>query len=58
MNKLYKPLVIILYLLSFFILLFCIKVRLNRNLYLSTDFRLLLLGLVCVFIYISGYILT
>ena len=58
MNKLYKPLVIILYLLSFFILLFCIKVRLNRTLYLSTDFRLLLLGLVCVFIYISGYILT
>ena len=56
-NRVYKSLVIILYLLSLFILLFCIKIRLTPNVYIDTKFRMLLLGLVCLFIYIAGYIL-
>lgn len=57
-NKLYKSLVIIFYLLSFFILLFCIKVRVTPNVYLKTNFRLILLSILCLFIYISGFILV
>lgn len=57
-NKLFKYLVIIFYLLSFFILLFCIKVRITPNIYLKTDIRLILLFVLCLFIYICGYILV
>ena len=57
-NKFYKALVIIFYLLSFFILLFCIKVRLTPHVYLKTNFRLILLFIVCLLVYINGYILT
>lgn len=57
-DKLYKSLVIIFYLLSFFILLFCIKVRITPNVYLKADFRLMLLFILCLFIYIAGFILV
>ncbi len=57
-NKYYKTFVIVSYLLSFLILLFCIKVRLTPNIYMHTDFRLLLLFIVCLFIYINGFILV
>lgn len=58
MKKIYKYLIITFYLLSLLILLFCIKVRLTPNIYISTDFRLILLAIVCLFIYINGYLLT
>lgn len=56
-NKLWKSLVIIFYLLSFFILLFCIKVRLTPNIYIKTNIRITLIFIICMFIYIAGYIL-
>ena len=56
-NKYYTFLAVSLYILSFFILLFCIIIRLTPNIYLTTRFKLLLLFLVFLFIYISGYIL-
>lgn len=56
-NKFYKTLIIIFYLLSFLILLFCIKVRLTPNIYLKTNFRLMLLFIVCLLIYVNGFIL-
>ena len=56
-KSLYKALVVTLYLLSFLILLFCIRIRFIPNIYLYTNYRLLLLLLVCVFIYLGGYIL-
>lgn len=57
-NKIYKALIIVFYLLSFLILLFCIKVRLTPHIYLETGFRLILLLIVCIFIYINGYLLV
>lgn len=57
-NKNYNILAIIFYLISLLILLFCISIRLKPNVYLRTNFRLFLLFLVCVMIYISGYILV
>ena len=57
-DKLYKSLVIIFYLLSFFILLFCIKVRVTPYVYLKTNVRLILLFILCLFIYIAGFILV
>lgn len=57
-NKLYKMLVIVFYLLSFLILLYCIKIRLTPGIYLDTKVRLILLFLVCLFIYLSGFILV
>lgn len=56
-NKAYKSLVVIFYLLSLFILMFCIRVRLTPHVYLKTNFRLILLFVVCLLIYINGYIL-
>ena len=56
-NKLFKALVIIFYLLSLFILLFCIKVRLTKNVYIETAPRIILLIISCLLIYINGYIL-
>lgn len=57
-DKTYKYLTVFFYLASLFILLFCIRVRIHSNIYLSTDVRLILLLLVCIFIYIGGYILV
>lgn len=57
-NKIYKALIIIFYILSFLILFFCINIRLTPNLYLYTSFRLNLLFIACLFIYISGYLLV
>ena len=57
-NKDYNILAIIFYLLSLLILVICIAVKINPNIYLKTGFRLFLLFLVCVFIYIAGYILV
>ena len=57
-KNLYKPIVFILYLLSFFILCFCIKVRLTPKIYIKTDIRIILLFILCMFIYVNGYILV
>ena len=57
-NKIYKSLVIIFYLLSLFILLFCLKIRLTPNVYIKTNARIILLLLVCILIYINSYILV
>ena len=57
-NKIYKILSIVLYVLSFLILLFCVNNGLNSNIYLNLNGRLILLSIVCIFIYISGFILV
>lgn len=57
-NKIYTLITIVLYLLSLFILLFCIKIRLTPNVYLYTNTRLMLFLIVCLLIYINGYILV
>lgn len=57
-NNLYKSLVVIFYLSSFLILIYCIKVRLTPNIYLPTKERLILLFIVCILIHIGGYILV
>ena len=56
-KKLYKAIIVILYLLAFFIFSFFIKVRLTPNVYIHLDYRLILLFLACIFIYINGYLL-
>ena len=56
-NKLYGYLSVFCYVVSFLILLFCINVKLIPNFYLNTRGRLVLLSIVCIFIYLSGYIL-
>ena len=57
-NKVYKTLAIIFYLISLFILLFCLKVRLNSGIYIYTNIRLMLLGISCILIYLAGFILV
>ena len=57
-NKFYKTIVIIFYLLSLFILLFCLKIRLTPNTYIETSARIILLLIVCLLIYINGFILV
>ena len=57
-NKVYKTLSIIFYLLSLFILLFCIKVRLSSGIYIYTNVRLMLLAISCIFIYLASFILV
>lgn len=57
-NKVYKTLAIIFYLISLFILLFCLKVRLSSRLYIYTKVRLILLSLTCILIYLAGFILV
>ena len=57
-NKIYKSLVIIFYVLSLAILLFCIKVRLTPNVFMETLPRIILLFIACLLIYINGYILV
>ena len=57
-NKLYKILAFIFYLLSLFILLFCLRVRLTSGLYIYTHIRIILLLIACIFIYLAGLILV
>ena len=57
-NKLYKILIFVFYALSLFILLFCLKVRLNSTIYIYTHIRLILIFISCLLIYLSGYILV
>lgn len=57
-KNIYKIIMFILYLLSFFILCFCIKVRLTPKIYIKTNIRIILLFILCIFIYINGYILV
>lgn len=57
-EKTYRKIIVLLYLFSLFIILYCIKIRLTPNIYLKTDARLVLLFLVCIFLYISGYLLV
>lgn len=57
-DKFYKTLIIIFYTMSFLILLFCIKVGLTPNMYLTIKFKLILMFFVCLFVYLSGYILV
>ena len=57
-NKLYKLLVFVFYLISLFILLFCLKIRLTSGIYIYTRIRIILLFIACIFIYLSGLILV
>lgn len=57
-NKIYKVLPIILYLLSFLILMFCVKKGLNYNTYLNINTKLMLLTISFIFIYIGGFLLV
>ena len=57
-NKLYELLVFIFYLLSLFILLFCLKVRLTSGIYIYTHIRIILLLIACIFIYLAGLVLV
>ena len=57
-NKFYKYLAVLFYLLSFFLLIFSIKVKRINGVDLNINFRLVILFLVCMLIYISGFILT
>lgn len=56
-EKIYKLIPVVFYVVSLFILLYCIKIRLTPNVYMETNGRLFLLLIVCILIYISGYIL-
>lgn len=56
-KKIYKILIILMYILSFLILSYCLKIRLTSGVYLGTRTRLILLAFVCLFIYINGYLL-
>lgn len=57
-NRLYKLLVFIFYLISLFILLFCLKIRLTSGIYIYTHIRIILLLIACIFIYLAGLILV
>lgn len=57
-EKIYIPIVNLLYILSTFILVYCIRIRFNPNVYLETDARLIILLTVCLFIYFAGYLLV
>ena len=57
-NKVYGYFSIICYVVSFLILLFCINLKLIPNFYLNARGRLVLLSIVCILIYVSGYILV
>ena len=57
-NKFNKTLAIIFYVLSLFILLFCLKVRLSSGIYIYTKIRLMLLVIACILIYLAGFILV
>ena len=57
-NKIYKSVVFVFYILSFLICIVSIKKRIIANITLSTNFRLVLLFIACILIYINGLILT
>lgn len=56
-NKIYGYLSVFCYLISSFILMFCIGLKLIPNFNISTSLKILLLLVVCILIYISGFIL-
>lgn len=57
-DKTYRKIIVVLYLLSLLIIMYCIKIRLTPNIYLKTDARLFMLAFVCIFLYIAGYLLV
>ena len=57
-NKIYKFLAFIFYFLSVLILLYCIKIRLTKGIYLKTNYRMLMLLISSILIYLGGYILV
>ena len=57
-KKIYKILAFTFYILSFLILLYCIKIRLTSNINIKTHVRIILLFIVCVLNYLNGYILV
>lgn len=57
-NKLYKILIFIFYVLSFLIVLFCTRIKTISNIDFNTSFRLILLFISYIFIYMNGVLLT
>lgn len=57
-NKLYKSLIFILYILSFFCLLLSVNVKLIPNINFKTNVKLILFCITCISIYISGYFMV
>ena len=57
-DKILKYIVILCYVLSTLILFHCIRIRLRPGAYILTNNRLLLLGIVCVLVYIASVILV
>lgn len=57
-SKLYISSAIICYIMSFIILLGCIIIRLIPNILLNINIRIILLLIVCILIYIGGFILV
>ena len=57
-DKILKYIVILCYVLSTLILFHCIRIRLRPGAYILTNNRLILLGIVCVLIYIASIILV
>jgi len=56
-NNIYKILIFIFYLISLFIVLFCTKIKTISNIEFKTSFKLILLFISCILIYINGVIL-
>lgn len=56
--NIYKFIVLLCYVIPAFLLLYCIKVRINPNTYLETKTRLFVFFLIFVLIYIAGLILV
>ncbi len=54
----YKSLALIFYLISLSILLYCIKIRLTPFVYIKTNYRMILLIISCILIYLGGFILV
>ena len=57
-NKKYGYISIICYVVSFLILLFCMNLKILPNFYINTSAKLMLLGIVCILIYVAGFILV
>lgn len=57
-NKIYKIISFGLYIISFIVLLFCVKVKSLLNIQIHINFKLLLYFMSCAFIYLGGLILV
>ena len=57
-DKTYRKIIVVLYLLSLLMILYCVKIRFTPNIYIKTDIKLIMLLFVCIFIYINGFILV